>query len=401
MTARRTRHNDPVRPPVSVLPAPRRAARWPAALALLLLCPPAGALGTPAPLPPGLTEAPALACQEAPDPAGGPRPFLSSVPARPLPDGVTGRVAFYAAVYGPDGQPLRDVRLGDVDALHPLASAFKSLVVRAALQEVDAGRLTLGTQLETTPGRRSIERYPAGRNTLEQLARFALVRSDNTASDILHLAAGPERVARAVAALSACTHILHTTKALWAAQAGLLPDVFRPGTDAARYAALPLEERLPVAQALNRRAQDLTGPQVETALDRYFHGQGYDPALELALQNTSTARAYAGLLARTLPGNDLKPTIRRLFRAWLADGCCKPAHPTLPATFWGAKAGSGWRILTLTGAAELPGGQVLAYAYLNDQSGTLDAEDMERQIPAVVRWLDATLTALAAGGPTP
>ncbi|EYB67793.1 Beta-lactamase [Deinococcus phoenicis] len=385
----------------SLVPArlsPRRAARWPAALALLLLGSLAGALGTSAPLP---SQAPALSCQEAPDPSGGPWPPGSAIPVRPLPAGITGRVAFYAAVYGTDGQPLRAVQLGDVDALHPLASAFKPLVVRAALQEVDAGRLSLGTRLETTPGRRSIEGYPAGRNTVEQLARLALVRSDNTASDILHLAAGPERVARAVGALSPCTRILHTTKALWAAQAGLLPDVFRPGVDGAGSAALPLEERLPVAQALNRRAQDLTGPQVEAALDRYFHGPDYDPALELAVQNTSTARAYAGLLARTLPGNDLKPTTRRLYRAWLADGCCKPAHPTLPAPFWGAKAGSGWRILTLTGAAELPGGQVLAYAYFNDGSDTLDAEDMERQIPALVRWLDATLTALAAGRPTP
>lgn len=350
-------------------------------------------LGAAAAAPPPSPEPTPLTCSEAPDPAltAG----FSSTPSRPLPAGVTGRVDFYAAVYDRAGRPLRDVRLGDVDALHPLASAFKPLVVQAALQDVDAGRLTLGTLLETTAGRRSIEAYPAGKNSVETLGKRALVRSDNTASDLLHLAAGTERVARAVHTASPCTSVLHTTKALWAAQAGLLRDVFVPERDAAGYAAAPFEARLPIALKLNRRAQDLTGPVVEAALDVYFHGSTYDPALELAVQNTSTPRAYAGLLAHTLPGAALKPATRRLFRAWLSESCCKPKAPTLKVNFWGAKAGSGWRILTLTGAAELPNGQTLAYAYLNDGSDTLDAEDMERQIPAVVRWIDGTLADLA------
>lgn len=310
---------------------------------------------------------------------------------------MTGRVDFYAAVYGENGQALRDVRLGDVDALHPLASAFKPLVVQAALQDVDAGRLTLNTLLETTPGRRSIEGYPAGKNSVEKLGRRALVNSDNTASDILHLAAGTERVARAVHAASPCTSVLHTTKALWGTQSGLLPNVLRPGRDAAAYAAAPFEDRLPTSLALNRAAQGLMGPQVEAALDVYFHGPTYDPALELAVQNVSTPRAYAGLLARTLPGAALGRATRGLFRAWLSDSCCKPKAPTLKTGFWGAKAGSGWRLLTLTGVVELPGGQTLAYAYLNDRSDTLESEDMERQIPALVRWLDGTLADLARG----
>ena len=382
------RHNVPV---FALLP------RFPRLLLAGLLL---GSAGAAAPPPPGpklpSTETPPVqpTCTESPDPAltAG---FASFSPARPLPAGVTGRVDFYAAVYDRAGRPLRDVRLGNVDALHPLASAFKPLVVQAALQDVDAGRLSLGTLLETTPGRRSIEAYPAGKNSVEKLGRRALVLSDNTASDVLHLAAGTERVARAVHTVSPCTAVLHTTKALWSAQAGLLPDVWRPGPDAITYAAAPFADRLPTALALNRRAQDLTGPQVEAALDVYFRGPAYDPALELAVQNVSTPRAYAGLLARTLPGLALKPATRRLFRAWLADGCCKPKSPMLKASFWGAKAGSGWRILTLTGAAELPNGQTLAYAYLNDGSDTLESEDMERQIPAVVRWIDASLADLA------
>lgn len=269
-------------------------------------------------------------------------------------------------------------------------------MVRAALQEVDAGRLSLNALITTTPGKRSIESYPPGQNTVAQLAQWALVRSDNTASDLLQLGLGPPKIARAVHSLSPCTSILHTTKAWWAAQAGLMPDVFPDLVpDAVNASSLPFEERLKLAARLNARAQDFTGPQVEAALDTYFHGPASTPALELALQNTSTPQGYADLLARTLGGDGLKPATRALFRRWLTASCCQPARPVLKALYWGHKAGSGWRLLALTGSAELPGGRRLAYAYFNDGSNTLESEDMERQIPALVGWIDAALAELA------
>ena len=316
--------------------------------------------------------------------------------AGPLPPAVTGRVGFYAGLYDAQFRPLKALGLGQVNALFPLGSAFKPQVVRAALQEVDAGRLSLRALITTTPGKRSIEGYPPGQNTVAQLAQWALERSDNTASDLLQLGLGPPKIARAVQALSPCTSLLHTTKAWWAAQAGLMPDVF-PNlvTDAVNASNLPFETRLTLAERLNARAQDFTGPQVEAALDTYFHGPAYAPQLELALQNTSTPQSYADLLARTLGGDDLKPATRALFRRWLAASCCQPRRPALRALYWGHKAGSGWRLLTLTGYAELPGGRRLAYAYFNDGSNTLESEDMERQIPAVVAWIDAALIELA------
>ncbi len=319
-----------------------------------------------------------------------------AAPALPLPSVVTGRTGFYAAVYDAQFRAVKAVGLGPVNALFPLGSAFKPQVVRAALQEVDAGRLSLQALITTTPGKRSIEGYPPGQNTVAKLAQWALERSDNTASDLLHLGIGPEKIARAVRALSPCTTLVHTTKAWWAAQAGLMPDVFPdllPDTLAA--AGRPFEDRLKWASRLNARAQQLGGPQVEQALERYFHGPGYAPALELALQNTSTPQGYADLLDRTLGGDGLKPTTRVLFRRWLAASCCQPKLPLLKTVYWGHKAGSGWRILTLTGLAELPDGRRLAYAYFNDHSDTLESEDMELQLRPLLAWLDAVLTALA------
>lgn len=322
----------------------------------------------------------------------------SSVPAPsgPLPPTVTGRVGFYAGLYDAQLRPIKALGLGQVNALFALGSAFKPQVVRTTLQEVDAGRLSLNALITTTPGKRSIEGYPPGQNTVAKLSQWALERSDNTASDLLQLGLGPPKIAWAVHSLSPCTSILHTTKAWWAAQAGLMPDVF-PNLvpDAVNASVLPFEARLTLAERLNTRAQDFSGPQVEAALDTYFHGPAYAPALELALQNTSTPQGYADLLARTLGGDGLRPATRALFRRWLSDSCCQPRRPILRALYWGHKAGSGWRLLTLTGYAELPGGRRLAYAYFNDGSGTLESEDMERQIPALVAWIDAALAELA------
>ena len=44
---------------------------------------------------------------------------------------------------------------------------------------------------------------------------------------------------------------------------------------------------------------------------------------------------------------------------------------------------------------ETPGGRIFAYAYLNDGSDTLESEDMEAQIPAVVAWVERNLLVLA------
>jgi beta-lactamase class A len=283
--------------------------------------------------------------------------------------------------------------IGDPTELFPTASIFKTLVVHAALQAVDAGKLRLNQPFTTTAENRSIEAYPPGTNSLRALAERAIQRSDNTASDILHQAVGTTALAREVKSKSPCTTVLLTTKALWAAQAGLAPDVL--GSDvpagAQAYAELPFEDRLHVAARLNAAAHKVTGPAIEAALDTYFHGPTYTSDLELWLQNTTTAEAFTDLLATMLPARDLKPTTRALFKTIMGKGCCISKNTTIRSSYRAAKAGSGWRILTLSGYVELPNGLTLAYTFLNDQSDTLDSEEMEQQIRPVNAWIDQVL----------
>ncbi|MGI8748664.1 MAG: serine hydrolase, partial [Deinococcus sp.] len=231
-------------------------------------------------------------------PSCGPA-IVAPTPRTPLPAGVSGRVSFYAALYDArSGQVIRELALGHANELYPLASLFKPLVVRAALEDVDAGRLSLTTGLATTPATRSIEAFPPGVNSVQRRVRRAIVQSDNTASDLLQLAHGPGQLAREVLARSPCTAVLLTTKAWWAAQAGLAPGVL--GRDRAagarRYARLPFEERVAAASQLIAASRRVTGPGLEAALEHFFHGPEYRPELELNLQNTGTARAYTELM---------------------------------------------------------------------------------------------------------
>ncbi|GGR14024.1 serine hydrolase [Deinococcus ruber] len=328
----------------------------------------------------------------------GPAPSIAAT-SLPLPAAVSGRVRFYAARYDPQTlAPLGAVALGRVNEVQPLASTFKPLVVHGMLEDVDAGRFTLSSVFTTTPANRSIERFPAGKNSLLTLAKRAIVLSDNTAADLLMLAYGPQRLARSVQAQSPCTSVLLTTKAWWTAQAGLAAGVL--GTDtlagAQHYAQQGFEDRVQTARQLIAASANVEAPALERALDSYFHGPAYTQALELALQNTSTVNAYADLMARTLPGNDLRPATRRVFRDIMEGGCCRPKQPALKTTYWAAKAGSGWRILNLVGYVETADGTRLAYAYFNDQSNTTDSEQMELQIPSVVKWIQANLLTLAS-----
>ncbi|WP_165953411.1 serine hydrolase [Deinococcus sp. S9] len=366
---------------------------FPAILAAALLGGTCSGATTIMPTPPSLTRSAAASTCSGPSAAA----VLSTPTRLPLPPGVTGRVSFFAAEYDPKTlRPLQAFTLGNPDDLHPLASIFKPLVVQGVLQDVDAGKFRLNSTFTTTAATRSIEDYPAGRNSLQVLAKRAISLSDNTASDILHLAYGPERLARAVRQQSPCTSVLLTTKAWWAAQAGLIPDVMTADTAAGSrlYGAQPFEQRLLTAGTLIAASQKLTGPDVERALDAYFHGPTYAADMEVNLQNTSTARAYTDLMARTLSGSALKPATRKVFRDILATGCCRPRTPKLNARYWAAKAGSGWGILTLTGYVETGDGRVLAYTYLNDGSTTTDAEEMEKQIRPVVLWIEQNLLAL-------
>jgi beta-lactamase class A len=327
---------------------------------------------------------------------------VSQAPQLPLPRVVTGRITFYAAAYrNNQDTPFITVALNDPTEVFPTASLFKPFVVRAALQAVDVGRFKLETPFKATPENRSIESYPKGTNSLLELAKRAIARSDNTASDILQLAVGPAQLAREVNAKSACTTILLTTKAWWAAQGGLSSSVL--GSDvflgARGYAERSFEDRLEVAGRLIAASKKVSGPAVEAAIDTYFHGPTYTPDLELMLQNTTTAQAFTELFASELRSRDLKDSTRDLFRSIMRTGCCIAKNSLLRSMYRAAKAGSGWRILNLTGYVELSSGITLAYTYLNDQSDTLDSEDIEKQIKPVNAWIDQALLELLRKNP--
>lgn len=362
-------------------------------LAVMGLCTAVTALEAPAFIPAPAAPAWVPGCRATQPVAAAVQPL----PATPVPAVVTGRVAFHAFLATPGKGVQRSISLGDVDAVFPLASAFKPLVVRGILRDVDAGRLKLTKKLATTEANRSIESYPKGSNNVRELARRAIALSDNTASDILHLAYGPERLAREVRAKWPCTAILNTTKAWWAAQAGLLGTALGPDTLGAlrTAAAAPFDERLRTAARLIAASQQVRAPALEQTLDDYFHGPTYTPELELYVQPTSTAREFTQVSLQAYSATDLKPATRAAFRSMMQTGCCRPKTPSLATTYWGAKAGSGWRILTLTGAVDLPDGRSLAYTYLNDQSTVTDAEDMELQIRPVVTWIETQLITLA------
>ena len=317
----------------------------------------------------------------------------------PLPSNVTGRVGFYAARYS-DSNPIPSsiVTLGDSNAVFPTASAYKTLVVHEALRGVDRGTLKLKQLFETTLANQSIERYPRGLNTLEMLADRAIRLSDNTASDLLHRAVGPAALARYVKAKSSCTTVLLTNKAWWAAQGGLLPQVL--GDDlysgAQNYAALGFEDRINVAAQLNAAAKTVTAASIEQALDTYFHGSAYTTNLELMLQNTTTPKAFSDLLAQLMPAKNLQPDTGKLFRQAMSTGCCYAKKSVVTSTYRAAKAGSGWRILTMTGYLELPNKEAIAYAYFNDESATFESEDIEKQIRAVSSWIDQVILGMTS-----
>jgi beta-lactamase class A len=321
----------------------------------------------------------------------------TSAPFLPLPNMVSGRVAFYAVAYR-NGVliPESAVAIGDPSSVFPMESMHKTFVVHATMRAVDAGILKLEQQFKTTPANQSIEAYPKGSNSLLELAKRAIAKSDNTASDILQLAVGTDSLARKIKTISPCTTILLTSKAFWAAQGGLSSSVL--GTNlmlgAQRYAALPFEQRLEVASRLNAAAQKVTALAVERAIDRYFHSPIYTPELELWLQNTTTALAFTDLLVKVLLANDLKPPTRKIFRKIMEMGCCFLKSSPLHSVYRAAKAGSGWRMLMLSGYAELPQGLSLAYTYLNDRSSVEDAEDIEEQIRPVNAWIDQVLLRL-------
>lgn len=316
----------------------------------------------------------------------------------PLPKTVTGRIGFFADYYKKgESSPSQSIAYGSVNTFFPTISMYKSLVVFDALQKVDQKRLALNQKFITTPQNQSIEKFPSGSNSLSYLLQRAIQRSDNTASDIVHLAVGPKALAYSVKSSSPCTNVLITSKAWWGTQGGLFPQVI--GKDLAKglknYYDLPFEARVETAGKLVTASMKVTGKQVELSLDRYFHGPNYTAKIEFWLQNITTPQAYTRLFYGLFANSTLSPKSQTIFRDLMKLGCCYQIGGPLPVTYRAAKIGSGWRMLTLSGYTELKNGDKIAYTYMNDQSDTKDSNAMDKQIRVVNQWIDLNLAKIA------
>ncbi|MFT2722181.1 serine hydrolase, partial [Deinococcus sp. A31D244] len=312
---------------------------------------------------------------------------VPELPYQP-PTFASGPVGFYLAQIDPrTGTPLR-VITHDPDSLYPLASTYKQVIAWAAYRDINAGTLTLNTRLSVTEANRSIETYQPGTRTVQNLITRAISNSENTASDVLHLHLTPERVQALADAHGTChTRVNMTTKAWWAAQAGLLPGVYGPHlpTGAQQTFTAPPEQQAATAAQAVTQAQTLNADTLLNALDRYFYSPAYHPQTEVYLQNRSTPREWAALITRQYLDPTLTPTNRSALRRTLAQGCCRVNDPSV--TYWGSKAGSGWRNLTMSGLLTLNTGQTFVYAYFNTGSDLMDTALIERQLPSVAQYI--------------
>lgn len=332
-------------------------------------------------------------------------PDTSAVPSLPLklPVGVTGNVSFMAAVIDPVSlKPLR-VAMLNPDAVHPMASTFKQLVLWSVLRDVDAGRLSLSQTFTVTPQNRSLESYVPGTRTVLQLATASISRSENTAADILMRATTPDRVQDLVNSVGTCaTSVLMPTKAYWSVQTGLLPKLFGPAHLLAATAPLMTADE-PTRRALARRAV-LASLQVDVgrlnaALDHFDQG-GYDPRIVWQVENRTTPREMVDLISHAYLRNGLSAAQNRLYWDLMKDGCCRPDSKA-GYRYWGAKSGVDWGLLNLTGLVQTPDGQYVAYAYMNHQSRTHDVQALQAQKPLVTAWIASVFKRLTRADERP
>jgi len=323
-----------------------------------------------------------------------PEGSLERISAAQPPSALSGRVGLVIAQLGATGGWER-ILARDENRVFPLASAFKQLVAFQALEQVHKGAWKLSDTLETTAANRSIEGYSRGKNTLETLLGRMMTDSENTAADLVYLRLGIGQPQAYVDALKLCsTRILLTTKAFWTAEAGRGgPDFTQPNPleAARRFHFSRGDERLALAQSLKDASFKLSGPQLEAALEGYFQGPAYNPDLDLFTQNVSTPLEFARLLSTLYPSSSLG-TQNSLFRKLAASSCCRP--PVANLRYWGGKAGSGWRMLTLSGYLERTDGSRLVYALFNFGSNLDHAEKLEAQIPLALEYLASQLERL-------
>ncbi len=312
------------------------------------------------------------------------------------PKTLTGRVGLYVAELDPvTGWPVRYLAQNENDRF-PLASAYKQAVAFKAFEAIDRGMLAPDELLETTAEARSIETTSWGFNRVDKLLEKQLIDSQNTANDLIHLRLGLVAPQDLADQLGLCqTRLLLTTKAFWTAQAGLGGADFPPDRllEAARaFDASTGEDRLQRAERLVQASFTVLAPTLLKQIDVYFKGKIYNPEIDLKTQNSSTPLEFAALAAYIHRSGTLTPKGQKQLDEIMAKGCCKPKLKNL--RYWGGKAGSGWRILTLTGYLERDDGRQVAYSYFNAESNTTDSLAIEAQIPVALEYIVQNITLL-------
>lgn len=320
---------------------------------------------------------------------------------------MTGQVAFYLEHFDlQTGQTLGMVAR-DPDRRVTLGSAYKALIAWQTFHDIDAGLVSLNSTLQATRATRSIGPFFSGPQTVSTLLLASIRNSQNTAADLLQTRAGLAEVAAVARTLSPCNDVFLTTRAYWSAQAGLLPNLFPVTTRqdgvlrAARYFALPFDQKVTQAAAIVKAARAVRPDTLEGALDRWLTSPAADERVDTYLHNSSTPDAWAQTLKRLYSGSGLTPASNIRFRALMTNGCCRPDPDPLHERYWGLKGGSGWRFLVQSGYVERADGTGFVYVYSNSGSTVRSAAGMEAQRPAVARWIAQNIQALGRGPITP
>jgi beta-lactamase class A len=152
------------------------------------------------------------------------------------------------------------------------------------------------------------------------------------------------------------------------------------------------EDRLQRAERLVQASFTVLAPTLLKQIDVYFKGKIYNPEIDLKTQNSSTPLEFAALAAYVHRSGTLTPSSQKQLDDIMAKGCCKPKLKNL--RYWGGKAGSGWRILTLTGYLERDDGRQVAYSYFNAESNKTDSLAIEAQIPVALEYIAQNITLL-------
>lgn len=292
----------------------------------------------------------------------------TKAPAPPF--DLSGRLGLWVALIDPKTLvPTRAVGTNP-NSVFPLASTYKQAVLWAVTRQFDQGQLLPTERFNITRQNQSLGSYPYDGTNVKELSVRMIRNSDNTATDILHRRVGLQAVQDTADRLGLCqTRLILPTKDWWVAEAGLSPTF--EGTT--KWAGARGPERLRLAQAIDKDAQQYRPDYLQRQLDRYFEDRE-EAGRDLLTHNVSTPYEFGTLLAHEYLRPGLGPRALGWQREVAAMGYGKSALKVGKITYFAGKGGNGWRILTYTGYIQLADGRHLVYAFMQhwaDQTYTM------------------------------